>query len=101
MSQNAFTVTPPPPPVPSFSFHPHTNTHTYTPELKELLRCATGSPYHKGNELCVKFHSQRDFAAFSFGTCGNQMTVSTLIPDEDSFNMGLMAVLPGRNFTMP
>ena len=91
----------PPPTSPHPYPHTHTHTHTHTPELKELLRCATGSPYHKGNELSVQFHSQPDLAAFSFGTCGNQMTVSTLIPDEDSFIMGLMAVLPGRKFTMP
>ena len=70
-------------------------------ELKKFLQCVTGSTYYRGNAVYVHYTSNVESAAFSFGTCGNQLTVSTLIEDEETFEMGLMTVMDGRDFTMP
>ena len=51
--------------------------------------------------MLISIPSQPDVPAFTFGTCGNQISVSTLITDKDSFMLGLASVMPGRQFTMP
>ena len=52
-------------------------------ELKKFLQCVTGSTYYRGNAVYVHYTSNVECAAFSFGTCGNQLTVNTLIEDEE------------------
>lgn len=74
----------------------NTNIHVLPPKFTN-----NSSPYHRGNELYVHFHSQPDFPVFTFGTCGNQISVCTLITDKDSFMLGLASVMPGHQYTMP
>ena len=71
------------------------STHT---ELKAFLRCSTGSPCHMGSVAYVVISPEE--MAFSFSTCGSQLTISSLIEDEDAFEACLKAVIEGRTFTM-
>ena len=70
-------------------------------ELKDFLRCATGSPYHQGNTVNVLFMAEADSPAFAFCTCGHQVAISELIQSEEKFMFGMKAVLEGRGFTAP
>ena len=68
-------------------------------ELKDFLRCATGSPCHQGNIINILFTSEPNFG-LSFATCGNQLNLSELVESEEVLALGLKAVIKEKAFTI-
>ena len=69
------------------------------PDLRSLLRCVTGSPYHRGNSINVAFSNDQE--AFHFATCGSTLTISTRISDQNLFEVAICTLIEGREFTVP
>ena len=63
------------------------------PELLDFVRCVTGSPYCQGNTINVEFSADQDVPAFTFQTCAKQLTISEKISCEETFCLGLKAVM--------
>ena len=52
-------------------------------------------------KIAVSFVSNAGSEAIAANTCGRQITLSTHIKDKDMFISGLLAIIPGRYYTMP
>ena len=78
-----------------YIIYPHNVT-----DLKAFLQFITGCgiPIEK---IVVAFVSHANSEAIAAKTCGRQITLSSLIKDEDLFITGLLAIIPGRCYTMP
>ena len=64
----------------------------------DFVSCVTGSPNCQGNVIHVDFSADPESPAFSFHTCPKQLTISENIQSEESFRVGLKAVLT-KDFT--
>ena len=52
-------------------------------------------------KIMVSFVSGVRSEAIAANTCGRQTTLSTHIKDKDIFIDGLLAIIPGRYYTLP
>lgn len=68
--------------------------------LKAFIQFITGSPVPVGS-IIVSFTDHEEVEAVVANTCGRQLTLSTLIEEEDVFVSALLAIVPGRQYTMP
>ena len=78
--------------------HVYHYTHCHFADLKAFIQFITGSPVPVGTVL-VSFTDDEHAQAIVASTCGRQLTLSTLI--EDVFVSALLAIVPGRQYTMP
>ena len=69
-------------------------------DLKAFLMFITGCRVAVG-KIAVSFVSSSGSEAIAVNTCGRQLTLSTHIKDKDIFVHGLLAIIPGRYYTMP
>ena len=67
-------------------------------DLKAFVQFITGFPVPVG-AIIVCFTDDEEAEAIVANTCGRQLTLSTLI--EDVFMSALLAIVPGRQYTMP
>lgn len=66
--------------------------------LKAFIQFITGSPVPVGC-IIASFTDHEEVEAVVANTCGRQLTLSTLI--EDVFVSALLAIVTGRQYTMP
>ena len=52
-------------------------------------------------KIMISFDSSVGSEAIAANTCGRQITLSTHIKDKNAFIQGLLAIIPGRYYTMP
>ena len=68
-------------------------------DLKAFIQFITGCPVPVG-EIAVVFTEDPCAEAIVANTCGRQLTLSSLIQEEALFIPALLAVIPGRYYTM-
>ena len=67
-------------------------------DLKFFIQFVTGCPVLVGN-IIVSFTQHPE--AVAANTCGRQIVLSSLIQEEDPFAPAILAIIPGRCYTMP
>ena len=67
-------------------------------DLKAFIQFVTGCPVPVGN-IAVTFTQHPE--AVAANTCGRQIVLSSLIQEEDLFIPAMLAIIPGRHYTMP
>ena len=65
-----------------------------------LIQFVTGSPVPVGS-IGVQFTEHIEAEAVVASTCGRQLTLSSLIKEEDLFAPALLAIIPGHSYSMP